>query len=235
MRPSSSRQPHQQLEDLRLHHHVERGRRLVGEQHLAARRRAPSRSRRAGACRPRTRAGSGRRGRRRCRPARAARRTCARAALPVAVPCSSIGSAIWLPIVFTGLNAFIAPWKTIAMSVQRCGLTRLLAARQDVLAVQASRCPATLRARGQEPHHREDRGRLAAAGLAHEPHPLARVQLEADALHGVQLAAAGEVEPDVQVLDPEDRLACSLAVQPCRAAAAAGTGAPTGGRPGAAG
>ena len=39
-----------------------------------------------------------------------------------ASPWSSIGSAICAPIVFTGLNAFMAPWKTIEMSVQRCGL-----------------------------------------------------------------------------------------------------------------
>ena len=50
-------------------------------------------------------------------------RTCARAALPDAVPWSSIGSTICAPIVLTGLNAFIAPWNTIAMSLQRCGLT----------------------------------------------------------------------------------------------------------------
>ena len=48
----------EQLEDLRLDRDVERGRRLVGDQQLAARRRAPSRSARAGACRPRSRAGT---------------------------------------------------------------------------------------------------------------------------------------------------------------------------------
>ena len=49
----------QQRQDLRLDGHVERGRRLVGDQHLRARWTAPSRSSRAGACRPRTRAGTG--------------------------------------------------------------------------------------------------------------------------------------------------------------------------------
>ena len=68
-------EPRQELQDLRLHHHVERGRRLVGEQHARLSRRAPSRSRRAGACRPRTRAGSAARARRGCRRARAARRS----------------------------------------------------------------------------------------------------------------------------------------------------------------
>ena len=47
-----------QLEDLRLHRHVERGRRLVGRSGSTGCARAPSRSSRAGACRPRTDAGS---------------------------------------------------------------------------------------------------------------------------------------------------------------------------------
>ncbi len=48
--------------------------------------------------------------------------TRARASLPCASPWVSIGSAIWSPIVLTGLNAFIAPWKTIETSFHRCGL-----------------------------------------------------------------------------------------------------------------
>ena len=59
-------QPQEQVEDLRLDGHVERRRRLVGDQQLRLARRAPSRSSRAGACRRRTRAG-------RCRRARPAR------------------------------------------------------------------------------------------------------------------------------------------------------------------
>ena len=58
-RPSElALEPLDQLEDLRLDGHVQRRRRLVGDQQLAARWPAPSRSSRAGACRPRTRAGS---------------------------------------------------------------------------------------------------------------------------------------------------------------------------------
>ena len=49
-------------QDLRLDRHVERGRRLVGDQQRPGCRRAPSRSSRAGACRRRTGAGSRRRG-----------------------------------------------------------------------------------------------------------------------------------------------------------------------------
>ena len=55
----------QHLHDLRLDRHVERGRRLVGDQDAAGRWRSPSRSSPAAACRPRTRAGTGRRGARR--------------------------------------------------------------------------------------------------------------------------------------------------------------------------
>ena len=51
-----SLQPGEQLEDLALHRHVERGRRLVGDQQLAARRPAPSRSSRAAAGRRTARA-----------------------------------------------------------------------------------------------------------------------------------------------------------------------------------
>src|SRR5258708_5486990 len=40
-----------------------------------------------------------------------------------AMPCSMIGSAICDSTVRTGFTAFIAPWKPIAMSVQRCGRT----------------------------------------------------------------------------------------------------------------
>ena len=50
----------QQRDDLRLDRHVERRRRLVGDDQLGLGGRAPARSRRAGACRPRTGAGTGR-------------------------------------------------------------------------------------------------------------------------------------------------------------------------------
>ena len=70
--PSSSLQLAQQLEDLRLDRHVERGRRLVGDQQLRARTPAPSRSSRAAACRPRAGADTRRRAARarECRRAR---------------------------------------------------------------------------------------------------------------------------------------------------------------------
>ena len=197
---------HEQLEDLRLHHHVERGRRLVGEQHLRASRRAPSRSRPAGASRPRTRAGSGRPGRPRCRRARAARRPALAPPCRSRRPCSSIGSAICSPIVLTGLNAFIAPWKTIAMSFQRCGLIVSSPPREDVLAVEEHRARRPLAVGGSRPISARIVGRLAAAGLADEARAARpRRSSKRDALDGVQLAAARQVEPDVEVLDLEQR------------------------------
>ena len=44
-----------------------------------------------------------------------------RASRPLARPCSSSASTICDPTVLTGLKAFMAPWKTIATSTQRCG------------------------------------------------------------------------------------------------------------------
>ena len=89
----------------------------------AVSRRAPSRSQRAGACRPTARAGSSSRAPAGCLRFRTARGREQWPRPPLAVPCSSIGSTIWSPIRLTGSNAFMAPWKTIAMSFQRCGAT----------------------------------------------------------------------------------------------------------------
>ena len=223
-------QAHQEIQDLGLHHHVERGRRLVGEQDLRlARQRERDRRALAHAARELVRIPigavardpdqleqlahlrPGRPARSQCRAAPSARRSARRSVL-------------------TGLKAFIAPWNTIAMSLQRCGADRFLALGEHVLAVQVDAAGDAC-ARRQEPHQRQDGGRLAASRLSHEAHPLAGSQLEADALDGVQLAAAGQVEPDVQVLGPENGLARSLGCPAVRAAAADGTGAPPGGRP----
>ncbi len=121
-----------------------------------------------------------------------------RAAVAELSLCSKIGSAICDATVRTGFSAFIAPWNTIARSVHRCGLTESSPPREDVrpghpdLAGHRS-------VRRQQPHHCQDAGRLAAAGLAHEAEPLAGVELEADALDGVQFTAARQLEPDMQV------------------------------------
>ena len=80
-RPSSSSRAswHQEVRDLRLGRGVERGQRLVEDDHRRARPRAPGRSRCAAAGRPRTRAGS-----RRAAPA--GRPTCSRSSATRAAP-----------------------------------------------------------------------------------------------------------------------------------------------------
>ena len=147
---------------------------------------------------------AGRPGRRRSRRARAARRTCA-ARLPCrsAIPCSSIGSTIWSPIVLTGLNAFIAPWKTIAMSFQRCGLIVSSPPREDVLAVEEHPAGRRDAVGGSRPMSARIVVVLPQPDSPTSPSRSPSSSVEADALDGVQLAAARQVEPDVEVLDLE--------------------------------
>ena len=68
-KPSRSRSSTSWPQDLPLHHHVERGGRLVHDDDLRLAAPAPCRSSRAGACRRRAGAGSCPAGRPRCRPA----------------------------------------------------------------------------------------------------------------------------------------------------------------------
>ena len=109
------------LEHLGLDRHVERGRRLVGDQQRRARWRSPSRSSPAGACRPRTRAGTGRRARLGLRDAddveQLDRTRRAASSLSSVVSCTAIASAIWSPTVNTGFSAASASWKIIAISL----------------------------------------------------------------------------------------------------------------------
>ena len=115
-------QPLEELEDLRLDGDVERGGRLVGDEQRRAGRRAPSRSSRAGACRPRAGAGTRRRAARAtgCRPAAASRSARARAS-PRRRPSGAarIASTIWSPTVKTGFSEVIGSWKIIEISLPR--------------------------------------------------------------------------------------------------------------------
>ena len=120
--PEIARQAGEQLQDLRLHHDVEGRRRLVGEENLrVARERHRDRGALAHAARELMRVPVGAVGRDPHRLEELAGPL--PAAAPSATSCSRIGSMIWAPTVFTGLNAFMAPWKTIAMSRHRCSAT----------------------------------------------------------------------------------------------------------------
>ena len=186
-RPRSRVSRLQQLEDLRLHHHVERGRGLVGEQHL---RLARQRHRDRGALSHPT--GElvrvpGARRRRDADQLAAARPPWLFAAAPFAVPWNSIGSTICDSTVFTGLSAFIAPWKTIAMSVQRCGAHRVLAAGQDARCRRAAPRPRPSPIGGSSPiiarivvvlpHPDSPTSPRRSPASRSNDHPLDRVQL----------------------------------------------------------
>ena len=177
----------EQLQDLRLHHHVERGGGLVGQQHLGVAGQG-HRDRRALAHAAgelvRVPRGRGRAG---CPTSSSSSPARVFAAAPLAVPWSSIGSTICAPTVFTGLSAFIAPWKTIATSVQRWG--RIVSSpparmsspsssdaarrrsRSAAAAPSAPGSPSSSRSRTRRP------GRAARPASQVEPHPLHRVQL----------------------------------------------------------
>jgi hypothetical protein len=197
-------QPHQQLEDLGLHHHVERGGRLVGQEHL---RLAGQRQRNRGAL------------------PHAARELVGVAVGTVARDADQLeqlahlgagglaaGGAVHLHRLHDlaadrlhrveRVHGALEHHRDVLPAVRADGF---LAPRQDVLPVQ-EHAAGHAGAGRQQPHQRQDGGRLAAAGLAHQAHPLARTKLEADPLNGVQLAAAGQIEPDVEILRAEDGL-----------------------------
>ena len=172
-----------QVEDLRLHRHVERGGRLVGDQQLGVAATAPSRSWRAAACRRRTGAGSRRRAcrgvrdadavehldgtvrgrpssRRRCgrgTPRRSASRPCSTGAAPTAGPGRSSPS---------GCRAAGGPPPSWRRSARR---RRATPRRRG-----ARGCPCA--GRGSEAGHA-----LAGAGLAHDAERLAALEGEATA------------------------------------------------------
>ncbi len=167
-------------------------------------RRAPSRSPPAGACRRTARAGSAPPGSPGSRPTRADRRSARARREPVARPCSSSASTIWEPIVRTGLRAFIAPWKTIAMSTQRCGRTLSSPSARRSLPSRST-LPETLAVGGSSPS--------TASAVVVFPQPdsptrPSRSPAASDMLTPCTAWSSGavlDVEPDVEVLDLEER------------------------------
>ncbi len=81
----------------------------------------------------------------------------------------------------------------------------LVAKADQLLAVEPGRAGDPRRLR-QQPEQRHRRHRLARSGLADDAEDLALVQVEADAAHGLDETVIGR-EPDGEVLDDEHRLA----------------------------
>jgi len=79
----------------------------------------------------------------------------------------------------------------------------VLALGEQILSIE-EHLPGDACGRRQQPEHRERSRRLAAPGLADEAESFPRGELDAHALHGVQLTRTLlELEPDVEVLDLE--------------------------------
>ena len=142
----------EQTQDPRLHGHVERGRRLVGDQQLRAGTRARSRSRSAGACRPRTGADT-----------RAARLAADPGSAPAASSSSACRSAArrprprWSrtcsvscrPIVSIGWSDVIGSWKTIARSRPAISRSRRRGRARAGRARRSGRAPRRRRRRAE--------------------------------------------------------------------------------------
>ena len=149
------------LDDLRLDRDVERRRRLVGDEDPRARSRSPSRSSRAGASRPRTRAGTGSTRRSAdgtptssssCDGSLASRRRRSSPEL-----CVWIASEIWSPIVKTGFSDVIGSWKIIAISPPRISRSSFFGivsrSRPSYSASPLTILPGRLRDQPEHGHH----------------------------------------------------------------------------------
>ena len=166
----------QQIHDLRLDRHVERGGGLVGRSAATARSSAPSRSSPAGASRPRARAGSARSCRSgvgMCTSVSRATASSSRASPVEAAGGSATASVSCSPTRRAGFSDDIGSWKTTATSVP--------SSRSSCAARQARRGPARAARRspvdparvGGQLRDRERGHRLAAARLADDADDLA--------------------------------------------------------------
>ena len=198
----------QQFEDLRLHRHVERGGRLVGDQQVGlVRKRHGDHHALALPAGQLVRIGAEPRLRHRgCRPGSGARR-CARVpAGPRTPPCSIRISPICCSIVCSGLSEVIGSWKMIEMSLPRIARSSRSGSCSRSRPLKRI-CPdGMMRGRvGQQLHHRQRAHRFAGAGFADQRHALALVDPERDAVDRDRLVAA-LAEADGQVADVEQRL-----------------------------
>ena len=181
--PRSRTRSDEHVQHLGLHHHVERGGRLVGDDQLGS---AGQRHRDhhplplpAGEL---VRVGP--------RAGRGQPDLLEQLADPVAAPrprraparAARIGSAIWSPTRCTGLSECSAPWKTIEAPAQR-------SARRSPQRMVSTSSPSNSTSPGHrrvwrlQPQHGAGQRRLAAAGLAGDADDLAGSTVEVDAAH----------------------------------------------------
>ena len=194
-------EPLQQLQDLRLHHHVERGRRLVGEQDarlhasaiaIAARWRMPPEN----SCGIALGALGADADELEQLAAARVRRPAARDAVQLHRLDDLVADALDR---VEGVHRALEDHRDVAPAMRS---EAVLAARQDVLAVQ-QHAARDARVGRQQPHQGEAERRLPAARLAHQAQALAARERELGSLHRVELAARPRLEPDVQVLHLE--------------------------------
>ena len=205
--PVSLLQLAEQLQDLRLHRHVERGRRLVGDEQVGlVGERHGDHHALALAAGELVRIGA--------EPAlrvadadlrRAARASAARAAASPSPWCSFRISPICRSMVCSGLSEVIGSWKIMrdVVAAHACAAPCSLAASRSLPLNRISPVGCAAGGIGQELQHRQRRDRLARAGLADQRHRLALGDVEGDALdrHGVAAALA---EGDAEILDGEE-------------------------------
>ena len=123
-------------------------------------------------------------------------------------------SVSWSSTRSTGLSAFIALWKTIAISRQRNLQQPGVVGCEDIEPVgmpgaQAAAVVGDVAARDdrrwpQQPHGAVGERRLAAAALTGEADDLAGMQRQVDVAHGADVAAFGAVD-DAETADVQHR------------------------------
>ena len=175
----------QQVEDLRLHRHVQRRRRLVGnDERRPAGQRDGDHHALPHAARQLVRVvvdallgiGDAHRAQQLDRTSRAP--PCVPAS-----PCTRSASAIWAPTRITGLSAAIGSWKTKPMPAPRTCRISSSGRGQQIAALEQDAPAGDPPGRLHQADDRERGDRLAAAGFADQPQRLAAADLEGHVVH----------------------------------------------------
>ena len=193
----SSAAGREQLENVRLNGHVERGGRLVGDQQ-----RGPVGDRHRDhrplpfAARELMRIGARRAsGRWRCRPVRSGRRRAGAPRRAIRRACASIGAAIWSPI---GVERIERGHRLLEDHRHRRAAEPVepsRSARRSVPRPRSGPNPLARPLRGSSPSVGEQSLRLARAGLADDCDDLAGRDVEIDALHRLDAPPAQRIRP----------------------------------------